>query len=252
MCPPHDTCPSRGQSPGNRAPGGSLGSRAAVTDLSDLSDPQGSADLGLARADLGTLRLKGPQEPSGPCSLHFPLEPPAGFWPDSHAPRDEMLTAQGQLRAPRPQAVRFFLASGRVGSPSPERQQGDARCGRTLGWGGRRGQTRGCGSAHTPLPGYPSRPASQDQEGREPPHGPAGAGHGGGRSGGLFVLHLVFLVWSPVPKLGQGPGKQWGWGTEEEGALAGVWLRKGIGPGCTTIPGPCLAATFWSGSALTC
>lgn len=39
---------------------------------------------------------------------------------------------------------------------------------------------------------------------------------------------------------------------EEEGALAGVWLRKGIGPVCKATPRPCLTATFLSVSALTC
>lgn len=51
-------------------------------------------------------------------------------------------------------------------------------------------------SAH-PLPSYSSHPAPQDpRRGGTQLHGPACAGHGGGCSRGLFILHLVFLVWS--------------------------------------------------------
>lgn len=59
----------------------------------------------------------------------------------------------------------------------------------------------------------------------------------------MFVLHLVFLVWSLGACAGLGP---WDCGVGEEGALAGVWLRKGLGPGCEAIPGPCLATAFLS------
>lgn len=59
---------------------------------------------------------------------------------------------------------------------------------------------------------------------------------------GLFVLRLVFLVWSLDAQAGLGTWEWVGVGSEERsrGPGRGVWLREGIRPGFEATPGPTL------------
>lgn len=97
--------------------------------------------------------------------------------------------------------------------------------GRCLGWqdlglGRQEGADQGVWTLHTPFPATPPALPLRTRRGGSQPHGPACAGHGGGHSVGLFVLRLVFLVWSL--------GAQAGLGAWEP---AGVGNGRGGGPG---------------------
>lgn len=105
-----------------------------------------------------------------------------------------------------------------------------------------------------PLPSYPSRPDSQDprKEGDPAPQ-PCLCWTWWRLQCSLVYSSSSFSGLEPgCPSRARGLGTSWGWRKKKEGALAGVWLRKGIGPRCEVILGPCLTAIFLSILALTC
>lgn len=169
---------------------------------------------------LGTLCLEGTSgKPAVPSSLHCPPSPLRSSGPTL------TLLVMGSSR-PRGSSwhpvSRLCFARWRVHSPSLERQQG-LPGGRCLGWqdlglGRQEGADQAVWTLHTHFPATPPALRLRTRRGGSQPHGPACAEHGGGHSVGLFVLHLVFLVWSRARGLGTSGG--------------GGWKRRGPWQGC--------------------
>lgn len=105
-----------------------------------------------------------------------------------------------------------------------------------------------------PLPSYPSCPASQDpRKDEDPDPQPCLCWTWWRLQCSLVYSSSSFSGLEPrCPSRARGLGTSWGWRKKKEGALTGVWLRKGIGPGCKVILGPCLTVIFLSIPTLTC
>lgn len=188
--------------------GGSLGSR----------DSPSEGDLRVTRCTLQpVLPLCSPLRSSGP-TLMLPVM--------------RSFLARGSPWYPGQWDLQFLLCRLAGPKPIPGETTGPVQGavpGVAEAWAGEAGGARlgkagcwlGVWTLHAPFPSSPSRPAPQDpRRGGTQLHGPTCAGRGGGCSIGLFILHLVFLVWSLGAQAGLGawePVGRWGVGRRRRG-----------------------------------